>query len=101
MAGSGTPVRSDRWYDQATRASSAAGELRLVLNIEGLLGTAHFRSYWIQRNISDLRQYRAGVVDLTRDRNGGAGIESHGKCRAESGARRGRALSSMGESFHG
>ena len=66
MAGTGTPVKSDRWYDQATRAATAAGELRLVLNIEGLLGTAHFRSYWIQRNISDLRQYRAGVVDLTR-----------------------------------
>lgn len=66
MAGTGTPVRSDRWYDQATRAATAAGELRLVLNIEGLLGTAHFRSYWIQRNVSDLRQYRAGVVDLTR-----------------------------------
>lgn len=66
MAGTGTPVRSDRWYDQATRAASASGELRLVLNIEGLLGTAHFRSYWIQRNVSDLRQYRAGIVDLTR-----------------------------------
>jgi hypothetical protein len=66
MAGSGTSVRSDRWYDQAVRAASAPGELRLTLNMEGLLAAPHFRSYWIQRNASELRPYRAAVVDMVR-----------------------------------
>lgn len=67
LGGSGTPVKSERWYDQASKAAAAPGELRLVLNMEGLLATPQFRSYWIQRNVSDLRPYYAGIVDLQRN----------------------------------
>jgi hypothetical protein len=40
--------------------------LRLALNLETLVKTPQFRSYWIQRNVSELRQYHAEVADLFR-----------------------------------
>jgi len=62
----GATVASERWFDQSVRAAGPAGDLRLVMNLEALLRTPHFRSYWIQNNVSDLRQYSAAVSDLHR-----------------------------------
>lgn len=62
----GAAVSSERWYDQSVKAAGPAGDLRLVMNLEGLIRTPHFRSYWIQNNTSDLRQYSAAVSDLHR-----------------------------------
>ena len=62
----GTAVNSERWYDQSIKAAGPAGDLRLVMNLEALIRTPHFRSYWIQNNTSDLRQYSAAVSDLHR-----------------------------------
>jgi hypothetical protein len=77
LAGGGKPsVASDRWYrdsvgipqespQEPARASNPA-ELRLVMNLESLVKSAYFRSYWVQRNASTLRRYWAGVVDVRR-----------------------------------
>lgn len=62
----GAAVGSERWYDQSVKAAGPAGDLRLVMNLEALIRTPHFRSYWIQNNTSDLRQYSAAVSDLHR-----------------------------------
>lgn len=62
----GSSVRQESWYDAATKAAGPAGELRLVLNLAGLVRSAHFRSYWIQRNVADLRQYSAAASDIRR-----------------------------------
>jgi hypothetical protein len=62
----GNAVSSERWFDQSTKAAGPAGDLRLVLNLEAILRTPHFRSYWIQNNVSDLRPYSAAVSDLHR-----------------------------------
>ena len=62
----GPSLNDERWFMDAANAAGAAGDLRLSLNLEALLRTAHFRSYWIQRNTTDLRQYRAEVTDLYR-----------------------------------
>lgn len=62
----GAAVSSERWFDQSVKAAGPAGDLRLVMNLEALLRTPHFRSYWIQNNVSDLRQYSAAVSDLHR-----------------------------------
>jgi hypothetical protein len=62
----GGSVKAENWFDQAVRAAGQQGELRLVLNMTALAGSAHFRSYWIQRNVSDLRAARAAVIDLHR-----------------------------------
>ncbi len=67
MAGESlTPVTQEAWFADATTAAGAAGELRLVLNLEALLKTPQYRSYWIQRNASEVRNYRAGISDLMR-----------------------------------
>ncbi len=66
LSGEGTPVKGERWFDEVVRAAGPAGDLRLVMNLKAITRTPHFRSYWIQRNVSDLRQYVAAVSDLRR-----------------------------------
>ena len=61
-----TPVAQEPWFADSTAAASAPGDLRLVTNLEALLKTPQYRSYWIQRNASEVRNYRAGVADLFR-----------------------------------
>ena len=62
----GAAVSSEHWFDQSVKAAGPAGDLRLVMNLEALLRTPHFRSYWIQNNVPDLRPYSAAVSDLQR-----------------------------------
>ena len=62
-----TPLAQDRWFDSLTRAAASPGEVRIALNMPSLLKTPYFRSYWIQRNASQLRPFSAGVVDLFRE----------------------------------
>lgn len=67
LAGAGgAPVSAEDWYVETIAAAPARGELRLVHDLQALVRTPHFRSYWIQENVSDLRAYRSGVVDLNR-----------------------------------
>jgi hypothetical protein len=69
VAGGQDPsIVSERWYRQATAAAGSRGELRLVLNVESLLQSDYFRSYWIQRNASSIRPYWTGIADVTRSR---------------------------------
>lgn len=58
---------SETWYSQGARAGQTQGELRLVLNVPGLLQSTHFRSYWVQRNASELKPFASGVVDFFRE----------------------------------
>ncbi len=80
----GPNVASDRWYREAIAAAPNPGELRLVMNLESLVRSVYFRSYWIQRNASVLRQYWAGVADLKRA--GGAIVENRVFLRATDAA---------------
>jgi hypothetical protein len=59
-------IASNRWYREATAAAPNAGELRMVLNLESLVKSVYFRSYWVQRNVSAVRQYWTEVADVTR-----------------------------------
>ena len=61
-----TPVRQEAWYADTTAAAGAPGDLRLAMNLEALVKSPQFRTYWIQRNVSEVRRYRAGIVDLVR-----------------------------------
>lgn len=62
----GNTVRREPWFEAATRAATAPGELRMVMNMEKLARNSSFRSYWIQRNVPDLRQYFSAIDDLRR-----------------------------------
>ncbi|MCC7496979.1 MAG: hypothetical protein IT160_05345 [Bryobacterales bacterium] len=62
-------VSDEPWYSTPVTAAGTPGELRLVMNLEALVKTPHFRSYWVQRNASEIRQYRSAISDLNRQPN--------------------------------
>lgn len=59
-------IASEKWFEDATRAAGGQAELRLAYNLDRLLRDSHFRSYWIERNSSALREFSAGISDLQR-----------------------------------
>jgi len=59
-------VEEDPWWSRSVAASGAPGDLRMVLNLEKIVPSPYFRSYWIQQNITDMKKYSAAVSDLTR-----------------------------------
>jgi hypothetical protein len=67
MAGSkDRSVEAEQWWAQPLAAAGPAGDLRMVLNLEKLVPSPYFRSYWIQRNITEMKQYSAAVSDFFR-----------------------------------
>jgi hypothetical protein len=67
MAGSkDRSIEAEQWWSQSVAAAGAAGDLRMVLNLEKIVPSPYFRSYWIQRNITDMKQYGAAISDLFR-----------------------------------
>jgi hypothetical protein len=67
LSGKSQPrLEDESWYESAVAAAGPAGDLRLVLNLPLLVKSPHFRSYWIQRNITALKQYSAEVADIHR-----------------------------------
>jgi hypothetical protein len=59
-------VESEQWWSQSVAAAGAPGDLRMVLNLEKIVPSPYFRTYWVQQNITDLTQYSAAVSDLFR-----------------------------------
>jgi hypothetical protein len=59
-------VEGEQWWVQSTAAAGQTGDLRMVLNLEELVSNGYFRTYWVQQNITDLKQYSASVSDLFR-----------------------------------
>jgi hypothetical protein len=62
-------LRHEGWYTAALAAAhpeKSAPELRMTLNLTRILPTPYFRSYWIQQNITELKQYTAAISDLYR-----------------------------------
>src|SRR5882724_7766951 len=67
MAGSkDRTIEAEQWWSQAVAAAGPVGDLRMVLNLEKIVPSPYFRSYWIQRNITEMKQYSAAVSDLFR-----------------------------------
>ena len=63
------PVSSlaqEPWFTGALASAGPAGELRMALNMQSLLSDVRFRSYWIQRNVSELRPFEGAIADLRR-----------------------------------
>jgi hypothetical protein len=57
-------IEAEPWFSRSASAAASAGDLRMVLNLEKLVPSPYFRSYWIQQNITDMKQYSAAVSDL-------------------------------------
>jgi len=58
-------IEAEPWWSQSIAAAGTEGDLRLVLNLEKIVPSPYFRSYWVQQNITDMKQYSAAVSDLT------------------------------------
>ncbi len=65
----GPSIRQEPWYAQAVAATGEPGDLRLVMDLQNLVRKPHFRSYWVQGNVSEIAANRAGIVDLYRSAN--------------------------------
>jgi hypothetical protein len=61
-------IHDEPWYSDSLAAAKAPGDLRMVLNLEKIVPSPYFRSYWIQQNITDMKQYRAAISDLYRSK---------------------------------
>ena len=59
-------IEAEAWWSQPVAAAGAVGDLRMVLNLEKIVPSPYFRSYWVQQNITDMKQYAAAVSDLFR-----------------------------------
>jgi hypothetical protein len=57
-------VESEPWWSQSVASATAQGDLRMLLNLEKIVPSPYFRTYWVQQNITDLTQYSAAVSDL-------------------------------------
>src|SRR4029077_11423218 len=67
MAGSkDRTVEQEQWWLESVAAAGPAGDLRMVLDLDKLVPSPHFRTYWVQQNITDLKPYSAGISDLYR-----------------------------------
>jgi hypothetical protein len=70
MGGGKDPsLEAEPWWTQSVAATGPAGDLRMVLNLEKLVPSPYFRSYWVQQNIADMKQHSAAVTDLYRSGN--------------------------------
>jgi hypothetical protein len=59
-------VSADPWFAQAVSKTKSSGELRMVMNLEALVKSTYFRSYWVQRNVPDVKPFWTGVADIHR-----------------------------------
>jgi hypothetical protein len=59
-------IEAEPWWERPVSAAFEAGDLRMVLNLEKIVPSPYFRSYWVQQNITDMKQYSAAVSDLFR-----------------------------------
>jgi hypothetical protein len=63
-------VANEPWFSDAAAAQPQnrnAPMLHMVLNLHRLVPLPYFRSYWVQRNVSEMAHYRAAVSDLYRE----------------------------------
>jgi hypothetical protein len=86
-------LAAEGWFVEAVKqAAGERGDLRMVLNLEKIVPSPYFRSYWVQRNVTEMKQYSSAVSDLYRtsqsyreervlERRAGLTAVSHGDVR--------------------
>jgi hypothetical protein len=68
MAGTASQnLAGEGWFAEAVKqAAGERGDLRMVLNLEKIVPSPYFRSFWVQRNVTEMKQYASVVSDLYR-----------------------------------
>ncbi|MGA2301842.1 MAG: hypothetical protein ABSG77_14260 [Candidatus Acidiferrum sp.] len=64
-SGDARSIEAEPWWSQSVAAAGPENDLRMVLNLEKIVPSPYFRSYWVQQNITDMKQYSAAISDLT------------------------------------
>jgi hypothetical protein len=59
-------IETEQWWSQSVAAAGPVGDLRMVLNLEKIVPSPYFRTYWVQQNITETKQYSAAISDLFR-----------------------------------
>jgi hypothetical protein len=60
-------LRDEHWYAASTAAANRpSGDLRMTLNLAAIVPSPYFRSYWLQQDITQMKQYSAAEADLYR-----------------------------------
>lgn len=60
-------LAGEGWFaDAAKQASGPQWDMRMVLNLDKLVPSPYFRSYWVQQNVTEMKQYSAAISDLYR-----------------------------------
>jgi hypothetical protein len=59
-------LNQEGWYLDTLKASKEPGDLRLLVHLGEVAKTPQFRSYWIQQNVTEMRQYESSITDLYR-----------------------------------
>lgn len=54
------------WFSNVAKQAPSQGDLRLVYHLNTLLPTPQFRTYWLQKNASALKEFTSGTADLFR-----------------------------------
>jgi hypothetical protein len=67
-------LKNEPWYVAAVSAAGAGKDaappdLRMTLNLTRIVPSPYFRSYWVQRNVTEMKQYSAAVSDLYRTKD--------------------------------
>jgi len=57
-------VSTEAWYQDTVAQAPQLGALRLVYNFTALRKSPQFRTYWIQRNQTELAAFTSGSADL-------------------------------------
>jgi hypothetical protein len=60
-------IQQEPWFRDVSAALPAEGtapSLHMVLNLDRIAVDPHFQTYWVQRNITWTRQFRAAAADL-------------------------------------
>ena len=60
-------LATEGWYAETVKqAAGEPGDLRMVLNLDKIVPSPYFRTYWVQQNITEMKQYTAAISDLYR-----------------------------------
>jgi hypothetical protein len=65
-SGAARSIETEPWWSRSVAAAPVEGDLRMVLNLEKIVPSPYFRSYWVLQNITDMKQYSAAISDLIR-----------------------------------
>lgn len=61
-------LSKEPWYAASVaEVDQRPGDLRMTLNLTRIVPTPYFRSYWVQQNITELKQYSSALSDLYLD----------------------------------